>query len=168
MSHKKESIQLFIVKPLAIGLQDFFNRYGRTTIVGSIRREEETVRDIDMVVCPYKDETAGSLIQKLPKEENKVITSGRIMAISVYKYNGYEIPINIWVTSEELEGACIFAFTGPKNYTIGYNAKAKRLGMKLNRKGLIDQQGKLIAGKTEEGIYKALGKEWKHPSLRGK
>ena len=48
---------------------------------------------------------------------------------------------------------------------IGLRMVAKRKGFKLNQHGLF-KKGKRIAGKTEQEIYHALGRDWKSPNRR--
>lgn len=42
------------------------------------------------------------------------------------------------------------------------------MGMRLNQRGLFDEAGNVIASRTEEEIYTALGKKYKEPKMRGK
>ena len=54
-----------------------------------------------------------------------------------------------------------------KGYIIGYKKRAKDKGWKLTEKGLFDESGKMIAGKTEESIYQKFDKNLKSPEQRG-
>jgi len=66
---------------------------------------------------------------------------------------------------EEEWGAALLYFTGSKNFNIRMRNAAIAKGWKLNEYGLWDGD-KLIAGKTEEEIFEALGWEFVEPTAR--
>lgn len=62
----------------------------------------------------------------------------------------------------------LIAYTGPSGYSIGLRMRARKRGYLLNQYGLFNKKDKkYIVGTTEQSIYKALGKKWKSPELRG-
>jgi len=131
--------------------------FKEVAIVGSIRRCEPMVGDIDIVAD-------GDLLslQHLPGVDWK--RGGEESATFVYQ--GQQV--NVIRADRESWGAAIFYLTGPAQYQVAYRARAKRMGLRLNQNGLFDQHNARIAGRTEESIYEALDKEWKSPELRGK
>lgn len=62
----------------------------------------------------------------------------------------------------------LFFLTGPAGYSIAYRKRAKEKGWHLDQYGLKDEHGDVIASRTESSIYKAFGKSYKQPELRGK
>ncbi len=170
MGVKGKRIPFKIANQLVVDLQEFFSRWGDVTIVGSIRRKEETIGDIDFIIVPFDSRvTVKYFVNQLPKDEIvRYVRGENKMSIFVYRYNGYEIPINIWLTDQEHEGAMIFAYTGPTGYVIGYYKLAASKGLMMNRHGVHDKNGNVLASATEVGIYQALGKPWKDPTIRGK
>lgn len=82
-----------------------------------------------------------------------------------YKKEG--IDIQIWFANNTNIGSMLLFATGNSGYNIGLRNIASRKGLLLNRYGLWDNKGKLLASKTEEDIYFALGKSFKSPELRG-
>ena len=128
----------------------------RVETTGSVLREQSDIGDIDLIV--------DGEISKMAKEIGEVKGDGadRITLI----YEGQQV--NLFRGSEDNWGAMQMYLTGPKGYVIGYRMRAKKMGYVLNQHGLFDDKDNLVAGQTEEGIYKALGKEWKPPKARGK
>lgn len=128
----------------------------KVEIAGSLRRKENWIGDIDLV-CE------GSLA-RLSQIPGLDIKRGQELVTAVYKdqqFNLLRSPFEEW-------GAALFYLTGPQKYTIAYRMKAKVKGWTLNQHGLFDQEGKKIAGDTEESIYKMFDKNWKAPEKRGK
>jgi DNA polymerase (family 10) len=127
----------------------------RVIIAGSIRRRENKVRDIDIVVeTSNLSESVG---------EFGIESGGDRRAIFHYK----GISINAYKSLKEELGAMLMFLTGPAMYNIGYRARAKSMGLKLNQYGLWKESVR-IAGWTEESIYRMLGKEYRKPEERGK
>ncbi|MFX1404908.1 MAG: PHP domain-containing protein, partial [Promethearchaeota archaeon] len=77
------------------------------------------------------------------------------------------IQVDIRVVPPAAFGAAFLYFTGSKGHNITLRRVAQKRGWKLNEYGLFDNRtGEVIARKTEEEIYKALGMEWIPPELR--
>src|SRR5262245_55065496 len=62
-------------------------------------------------------------------------------------------------------GAALLYFTGSKEHNIELRKIAIEQGMSLNEYGLTRGE-KMVAGRTEEEVYRALGAEWIPPELR--
>jgi hypothetical protein len=145
-------------------LQHKLSHHGKVLLVGSLRRRQEYVNDIDLLV--QTDSTIHELAMDIPNMFPKEMRETRLLGVLYYE--DVIIELNIWLVSEpDSLGAAMLKFTGPKGYTIGMTLVAKRKGYKLNEYGLF--KGVVwVAGKTERQIYEALGKEFKVPRLRGK
>ncbi len=131
----------------------------RVTVVGSIRRGKDMVGDIDIVVIPTKLE--------------EFITT--VKTIIDYEYGGNKKifgmfegrPINIFTTTPESYGACVYQTTGPADYNIHMRRLAKHKGMKINEYGLWDREtNEYIAGATEQEMFEALKMDYKEPKNR--
>lgn len=128
-------------------------------VSGSIRREMPMVGDIDIVI--------------IPKCIDTFITSIRDHII--YDYGGNKKvfglymnrPINIFITTPESKGACLYQTTGPAFYNVRKRTKVKSMGYKLNEYGLFcTSTGQKVAGDTEESIFDFFGWSRKEPKLR--
>jgi len=127
-------------------------------IVGSIRRKEKNPIDIDVVLIPKNKEK----LEEFMKKKGKYIQGGEHESTWEIK----NIKVELYYTMPEEWGATLLAYSSKTGSSIGLRMVAKRKGMKLNNHGLFNKKGKRIASKTEQEIYKALGRPWKSPENR--
>lgn len=130
-------------------------------IVGSIRRKSPKPVDADIVVIPKNKQ---KIVKHLSKK-GKYLQGGDKRV----SFNIEGVKVELYFTNKKSWGAHLLTYTGPFQYNIGLRMVAKRKGYFLNQYGLFNKKdNKHLAGTTEESIYKALGKKWKAPELRGK
>lgn len=132
----------------------------RIEVVGSIRRKSKNPTDIDIVLIP-KNGRSKEEIEEVLSRKGKRILGGEQKAY--FKIEGVEVEI-YYTTSEEW-GAALMAYSSPFGASIGLRVVARSKGFKLNQHGLF-RKGKRVAGRTEEEIYKALGRPWKPAEKR--
>ncbi len=140
--------------------------------MGSIRRMQETVGDLDILVISDKPEAVMDFFTSMP--EVAEIHSKGITRSSV-KFNN-KMNSDLRVVPSRSFGAALQYFTGDKQHNIELRKIAIKMGYKLNEYGLWKgnppsprlRKGKeeLIAGKNEREIYEKLGLEWMPPELR--
>ena len=142
-------------------------------IVGSLRRGESKVRDIDFLCIGNPEWIEG----RLEAKGYEIESSGekRIIAKDTGGTGGYGdwayLPhVNVFFTEKDSWGAALMHTTGPSRYNIRKRNYLKKHmpdgnSYKLNEYGLYRDTYK-IAGETEEGIYKALGWEYCPPHRR--
>lgn len=133
----------------------------KVILTGSLRRMKETIGDLDIMVVSNQSEKVMDFFVKMP-EIAHVYSKGKVKTLVRLK-NGMDADIEI-VPSKSY-GAAILAFTGDKRHNIALRALAKKKDYKLNDFGLWRGK-KMIAGKTEEEIYKALGMQTPPPEIR--
>jgi DNA polymerase (family 10) len=128
---------------------------------GSLRRGKVTVHDIDILVSSknpkqfaHKLSEASFWKRMIGKGETKV--SGII--------DGFQCDIR--VVAPKSFGAALVYFTGSKGFNIYLRKIAIAKKLKLNEYGLFDVRGKMIAGKTEEEVFKKLDVEYLTPEQR--
>jgi DNA polymerase (family 10) len=142
----------------------------RCTYAGSARRMRETVGDIDLlaaVACEeISAEVSGPLMAAftaLPSV-TEVIASGDTKT-SVRTRRGLQVDLR--VVPDASWGAALQYFTGSQAHNVRTREIAVRLGLRLSEYGLFKvETGELIASRTEEEIYQALGMSWVPPALR--
>ncbi len=138
---------------------------GKVTIAGSIRRMKETVGDADILVTSKKPEPIMNYFVNMPGVM-KVISSGETKSAIKLKSG---LNVDLRIVPEESYGAALNYFTGSKAHNIALREIAIKKGLKLNEYGLFKISGrgeKMVAGKTEQEIYKALGLDYIEPELR--
>ncbi len=133
----------------------------RAEFAGSIRRMQETVGDLDILVISNKPAKVMDFFVKMPEVQD-VIEKGPTKT-SVRLKIGMDADVR--VLPPESFGAALQYFTGDKYHNIALREIAIKKGYKLNEYGLFKGK-RLVAGKTEEEIYKKLGMELMEPELR--
>ncbi len=133
----------------------------KITLTGSLRRMAETIGDLDIIIASNQPEKVMDFFVKMP-EVVRVYSKGKVKTLVRLK-NGMDADIEI-VPSKSY-GAAILAFTGDKRHNIALRALAEKKGYKLNDFGLWRGK-KMVAGKTEEEIYGALGMQTPPPEIR--
>lgn len=132
-----------------------------TEFMGSIRRMQETVGDLDILVISTDPKKIMEFFVSMP-EVDEIHSRGKTRS-SVKFYNGMNSDLR--VVSPESFGAAVQYFTGDKQHNIEVRKIATEKGYKLNEYGLWRGK-KRIAGKNEKEIYKKLGLEWMPPEIR--
>jgi len=129
---------------------------------GSYRRRKETIGDIDILATSHKPE---KLIDYFVQFDgiSDVLAKGPTKTMVRLEIG---LDADLRVVAEESFGAALAYFTGSKDHNIQIRELAIKKGWKLNEYGLFDKNGKMIAGRTEEEIYKALDLEWVPPEMR--
>ena len=131
----------------------------KVTTAGSIRQGKEKVGDIDIVVIPKNLDTFYDDVKELIDFEYGATKK----IFGMYK----DRPINIFVTTNESYGACLYQCTGPALYNIHKRQLAKKKGFKLNEYGLFNREtNEQVAGESEQSIFDALGWNYKEPNNR--
>lgn len=160
-----------LVMPIA---KQFF---GIVTVCGSYRRHKDTVKDVDFIVSqPLVDgkmeELFTTLRNALGIDPNNVVKQGEAQ-MSVYYPgpDGKDWQVDFWFVDEQSHGSAILFATGSAEFNVQMRGWLKGRGYKLNRYGLYKagatpEQDVLVASKTEEDIFKAIGMEWVPPPDR--
>ncbi|QDV19865.1 DNA polymerase/3'-5' exonuclease PolX [Gimesia panareensis] len=128
---------------------------------GSCRRRKETVGDLDILVTSSEP---NEVMDALADHElvSKVLARGDTKQ-RVRLNSGLELDLR--VVPAESYGAALMYFTGSKEHNIVLRRRSQDRGLKLNEYGLF-KKDKLVSGKTEEEVYKALDLPWIPPEIR--
>lgn len=129
---------------------------------GSIRRRKETIGDIDILAVSPRPKEIMEYFTSMPNVE-KVIAHGETKS-SVRLDMG--IDADLRVVPEKSFGAAMQYFSGSKDHNVELRKIAMKYGWKLNEYGLFDKKNNIIAGRTEEEVYKKLGLDWIPPEMR--
>ena len=133
----------------------------KISTAGSLRRQKETVRDIDILVVSDKPKKVMETFTRLPQVSD--ISAGGETKSSVRTKD--DVQVDCRVVEQKSFGAALLYFTGSKNFNIKLRQIAIRKGLKLNEYGIFRKE-KFVCGKTEEEMFKALGMSYVEPELR--
>ena len=135
----------------------------RVNVAGSYRRGAKTVGDVDILV-------AGSISSKVLQAailsvfpDLKLLGSGETkISFVLFPQN---LQVDVRLVPLKNYGAALLYFTGSKDFNVNMRRKAIAQGCLLNEYGLM-KAGRVVASKTEEEIFKALGMEYVRPDNR--
>ena len=135
----------------------------RVAFAGSLRRMQETIGDVDVLVAAERAVPVMQRFRSLPFV-TEVIASGETKT-SVRTTRG--IQVDVRVVDPRVWGAALVYFTGSKAHNIRIREIAVRMGLKLSEYGLFEADTeRLLAAETEEEVYRRLGMDWIPPTLR--
>lgn len=152
-----------VATTLALALQPVV---AHVEVVGSLRRQRQDVKDIDLIFVPGGWSVAQ--VTALFRSFGAPVHHGETMGAIVLPDPRGGLAAQLWpVEDPQVLGAALLHYTGPREYNISIRIRANRRGWHLSQYGLVDRQtGRLIAGRTEEEVLAALDLPWLPPPLR--
>lgn len=130
---------------------------------GSLRRFRDTVADIDVLAAATDPGAVMDAFVSLPLVRD-VLAHGATKSSTI---TAGDLQIDLRVVPAESFGAAILYFTGSKAHNIELRQRAIDRGWILNEYELADSAtGEVIASRTEDEIYTALGLDFVPPELR--
>ncbi len=130
-------------------------------VAGSVRRRRDMVGDIDILVATAEPSPVTEAFVTMP-EVVRVHAQGDTRS-SVRLSVGVDADLR--VVAPESFGAALQYFTGSKAHNVALRRIARHMGLKLNEYGLF-RSDRMVAARTEEEIYAALGMSYVPPELR--
>jgi len=159
---KRKISPIQVSKQLLLDLKPYCKKI---EIAGSIRRGKSNPKDVDLLLIPKNKQALEKIKHYGEIQKNHM----RLKGDKIISFGKHGVQVDIYVAESDSFGAMEMFLTGPGGYNIAYRRIAKRQGMLLNQYGLFDRKtNRRLAGKTEQSIYKALGRTYKPPELRGK
>ncbi len=128
---------------------------------GSLRRRQETIGDIDILVAGGNVKKMGGHFLKYPKIK-QVLSSGDTKSGVVIEGN---IQVDLRVVKQSAFGAALYYFTGSKQHHIHTRTIAMKKNLKINEYGVFKGE-KNIACKSEENVFNAIGLPYIPPEIR--
>ncbi len=129
-------------------------------VAGSIRRRKPWVNDIDLVLVPSD---LWNLHHEVMGLGQMRMSGSKIMRVMV---DGTQV--DIYIADETTWATLLLIRTGSAENNIRLAALAKTRGWHLaaDGRGLFDENGKRIAGDSEQSFYQALGLPYQKPEER--
>ncbi len=146
------------VKPLTSYLE---KKLKHVTVAGSYRRRKETLGDIDILATSANPDKAMDYFVSY-EEKERIIAKGKTKS-SIKLRSGLQVDLRI--VDKKCYGAALLYFTGSKDHNIALRKIAIKKGYKISEYGMFEE-GKNIAGRTEEEMYQQLNLRFIEPELR--
>jgi len=158
----------------------------KINVCGSVRRMKETIGDVDFLVSvkeskkpAFAKASAGKIMDFFCSQPDIIKIWGKGSTKSSIRLkdvvdelrssslnpSGFVFDVDLRVVPKKSYGSALQYFTGSKEHNILLRKIAISKGFKLNEYGLF-RGSKMVAGKTEEEIYRALGMDCPPPELR--
>ncbi|OGG40137.1 DNA polymerase III [Candidatus Jorgensenbacteria bacterium GWA1_49_17] len=158
---------LGFIMPVVRNIEERLKSLGeveKVAVCGSIRRMQETIGDIDILVTSKKPRSVIDYFAAMPEVEH-VYGKGETKTMVRLKIG---LDADLRVVEPVSYGAAVQYFTGSKEHNIALREIAIKKGYKLNEYGLFSSGGgdRMIAGRDEKEIYEKLGLMWMPPELR--
>jgi len=137
----------------------------RIEYAGSLRRSQDTIGDIDILVTVKAPDKSREIVMEhflKYSEILDVIANGETKS-SVALKSG--IDVDLRVIDDKSFGAAMHYFTGNKAHNIRIRDLAKKKGLKISEYGIF-KKDKMIGGKEEKDIFKAVGLPYIIPEIR--
>ncbi len=135
----------------------------RLTYAGSMRRQEVTVGDVDLI-CTSHDAAAVTSYFATWDRAEAVLAEGPTKT-SIWLQNGLQIDLR--VLPHHLYGNLLQHFTGSREHNIKLREYAVRNNLRVSENGILNlETGDVITCTEEEGVYEALGMQFIPPELR--
>lgn len=133
----------------------------KVDLAGSLRRMKETIGDVDILAVSKKPAKVMDFFVSL-LGVIKIWGKGMTKS-SVRMKSGFDMDLR--VVSKKSYGSALQYFTGSREHNIATRKIAIEKGLKLSEYGVF-KKAKMIAGRTEKEVYKALGMQWVPPEMR--
>jgi len=133
------------------------------TAAGSVRRQEPTVGDVD-VICTSENAEAVVAAFTAWERAEAVLAEGPTKA-SIWLAGGLQIDLR--VLPAHLYGNLLQHFTGSREHNIQFRELAVRKNLRVSENGIVDlTDGRTIVCRTEAEVYATLGMAYIPPEMR--
>jgi DNA polymerase (family 10) len=131
-------------------------------IAGSLRRQRETIGDLDLLIASASPAQVMDSFVNLPLVE-RVIGKGETKT-SVELVNGMRV--QLWVHPKNRFGSAWQYATGSQAHNVSLREIALKQGLSLSEHGFKRDDGSELLCEYEKDVYKTLNLAWIPPELR--
>jgi DNA polymerase (family 10) len=161
-----------LVEPLLTHLREAPG-IGQVEVAGSLRRRQETIGDIDILVTCDKPLSVMEHFLSYPqvqRTERAGTTRGTIILRS-------GLHVDLRIVPKRSYGAALHYFTGSKAHNVAVRTLGIERGLRINEYGVFrvakehkadggKAADKRIGGATEADVFRSVGMDWVPPELR--
>lgn len=162
-------LPIAIMLPLAEKIHAYIesiDEVAKSSIAGSIRRMNETIKDIDFIIATENPKVVTEKLLLL-NDITEVIASGETKTSVTIKEDDTSINIDFRLIKPAEYATTLHHFTGSKDHNIAMRQRAKERGEKINEYGVeIEKTGELLQFETENAFFKHFNLEFIPPEVR--
>jgi DNA polymerase (family 10) len=152
-----------IGEALAAGLERIGGPGTHVRLAGSVRRQADSVKDLDLIATTTSPTTLAKSLGKL--EEIESVSSAGKAGARARTHSG--MPVDLRIARPEQLGNLLQHFTGSGPHNAALREAAVRKGMHVSEYGVLeDATGTTHTCVSEEEVYALLGLAYIEPELR--
>lgn len=138
----------------------------RVELAGSIRRQKETIKDIDFVVATNEPAEVGEWIVSLP-EVVEIINQGETKVSILVHVEGIEMSVDVRLVTPAQFASALHHFTGSKEHNVRIRQRAKQMGWKVSEYGIFHADTEeTVTFADEASFFSHLNLPYIPPELR--
>jgi DNA polymerase (family 10) len=135
----------------------------RVEVAGSLRREADSVKDLDIIATAADPKALAATLADLALVESVQSTGDAGARVTLHT----GLKVDLKVVEPDQFGNVLQHFTGSKAHNVALREAAVRRGLHVSEYGILDDTtGETLRCPTEEQVYAALGLAWIPPELR--
>jgi DNA polymerase (family 10) len=148
-------------------------------VAGSVRRGKSEVGDVDIVALPKAVDLPGGLCGVVKVDPSTVwknlfpkalVKSGLKLEVSGKELHRFSFPsglqVDVYRARPETWGVILLIRTGSKEHNVKLCTLARSKGLMLSASQGVIENHNIVACRTEEGIFSALGLKFVEPKDR--
>jgi DNA polymerase (family 10) len=148
---------------LAAGLERRGGKGTRVQLAGSVRRQADSVKDLDLVAATTRPAALAKSLAELDQIES--VGSAGTAGARARTHSG--VPVDLRIAKPAQLGNLLQHFTGSAQHNAALREAAVRRGLHVSEYGILDDAtGKTHTCATEEEVYALLGLAYIEPELR--
>jgi DNA polymerase/3'-5' exonuclease PolX len=166
----------FLAEKVCLVLQPLCDKI---EVAGSVRRGKAEVGDVDIVALPKAVDLPGGLCGIVKVDPSTVwknlipkalVKSGLKLEVSGKELHRFSFPsglqVDVYRARPETWGVILLIRTGSKEHNVKLCTLARSKGLMLSASQGVIENHNIVACRTEEGIFSALGLKFVEPKDR--
>jgi DNA polymerase (family 10) len=148
---------------LIAGLRERSSKGTHLQLAGSVRRQADSVKDLDIVAATNRPAALAKSLAELEQIES--VSSAGSAGARARTHSG--VPVDLRIAKPAQLGNLLQHFTGSGAHNAALREAAVRRGLHVSEYGILDDAtGETHSCKTEEEVYALLGLAYIEPELR--
>ncbi|MGJ7920481.1 DNA polymerase/3'-5' exonuclease PolX [Neobacillus sp. LXY-4] len=165
---RPERLPIAMMLPIAEAIEAALTKFSgieKFSRAGSLRRMNETVKDLDFIISTVNPENVKEQLLNLPNIK-EIIAAGNTKVSLIFAFS-YDISVDFRIVNPEQYASALLHFTGSKEHNVKMRQLAKERGEKISEYGVENvETGEVITFLTEQEFYQHFGLPFIPPEIR--